>query len=403
MDHTPSWYPKTNRNTAPRADHTPGWYPKEQSTTPEIRPTAAESTDQSLEIVPLDQPLYQGPRTNRRAFLTLAAAAGAAAIGGAGLLRGETPVEPTMGSAMDAQGAVAPPMTVQPPPVNVTSTRTVAAGSDLANRTLVVVELQGGNDGLATLVPRNAGALYDTREAVHIPDEELLDFTDDFGWNPKLAGLSGHGMAAVLGLGATTGFNGSHFEMEQRWWAGKSSGQDLPFTGFFGRLCDQLAVDQPVTGVSLGSNASPALRADHAVTVGLSDYRAGWFLHTDNAFYRNMRTAMAAMANGSTMPSDMSGDAVFARMTGARAGLSDTLSFGETLAEIDEERVDSVYPQYELGKLFGAASELIRQEAGIRVIHLTHGGFDTHSNQRGTHDYLLEQLGEAMGLSLIHI
>ena len=59
MDHTPSWYPKTNRNTAPRADHTPGWYPKEQSTTPEIRPTAAESTDQSLEIVPLDQPLYQ--------------------------------------------------------------------------------------------------------------------------------------------------------------------------------------------------------------------------------------------------------------------------------------------------------------------------------------------------------
>lgn len=368
-------------------NHTPDWHTPQQPTAPE--------TSASVEIVPVDQPLYRAPRTTRRKFLTLAAAAaGAAAAGGGGyLLRGDgttpAPTAAPMTEATSIAGAA-----------DMVSARPLPASADVANRTLVVVELQGGNDGLATLVPREAGALYDRRNNVHIPDEELLDFTDEFGWNPKLAGLAGNSIAAVVGLGTTTSPDGSHFEMERRWWAGKSSGGDLPFTGFFGRLCDQLATDQPVAGVSIGSNASPALRTDRAVTIGLSDIQAGWFLHSDEPFFANMRGAMSAMAAGSDMPTSMSGDTMNRRMLGARNGLSDTLSFGDTLAEVDFERVDEVYPRTELGEHFGAASELIRQESGLRIIHITHGGFDTHSNQRGTHDYLLEQLGDAMGVFL---
>ena len=300
-------------------------------------------------------------------------------------------------SSMSSPPPSTNPISTPVAPVDMTSTRPLAASADVANRTLVVVELQGGNDGLATLVPREAGVLYDTRGDLHIPDEELLEFTDEFGWNPNLAGLAGHGLAAIVGLGTTNNPDGSHFEMERRWWAGKSAGGELPFTGFFGRLCDELATDQPVTGVSIGSNASPALRADHAVTIGLSDIQAGWFLHSDEPFFANMRHAMSAMAAGADMPRGMD-DSMNQQMSGARTGLSDTLSFGQTLAEIDQERVNEQYPQTELGGHFGAASELLRQESGLRIIHITHGGFDTHSNQRGTHDYLLEQLGDAMGV-----
>ena len=360
-------------------NHTPNWYqpkPEQQAKTTELVVT---------------EPLYRAPKTNRRGFLALAAAAGATAMGGAGYLlaRDGSPIdrsEPNVALGTE-DGAEA---------VDMTSSRPLAASADVAGRTLVVVELQGGNDGLATLVPRNAGVLYDQRPDLHIDDAELLDFTDEFGWNPNLAGLAGHSLAALVGLGSTHSPDGSHFEMERRWWSGKSLGRDLPFTGFFGRLCDQLVTDQPVTGVSIGSNASPALRSDHAVTVGLSDLRAGWFLHSDEPFYRNMRRAMSAMADGTDSATEM-GATESQRLGRARTGLSDTLNFGRSLAEVDEERIQQIYPQTELGGLFGAASELIKQDVGLRVIHLTHGGFDTHADQLGTHNYLLEQLGDAMG------
>ncbi len=343
--------------------------------------------------------LYQGPKQSRRGFLTLAAGAGAAVVGGAAVW--STRSRPSQEAVANPSPQAEAQSTEAA--VDMTPQRPLPASADTANRTLVVVELQGGNDGLATLVPREAGTLYDRRESIHIPDEELLDFTNEFGWNPNLAGLAGHGIAAVLGLGTTNDPDGSHFEMEKRWWAGKSSGRDIPFTGFFGRLCDQLATDQPVTGVSLGSNASPALRAENAVTIGLSDVQAGWFLHSDDDFFRNMQRAMAMMASGTDMSPGLDQADATQRVRMAREGLADTLAFGDTLAEMDEDRMAERYPQSELGELFGAAAELIRQESGIRVIHLTHGGFDTHSDQRGTHDYLLTQLGDAMGAFLSDI
>ena len=342
-----------------------------------------------------DHPLHEAPRTNRRGFLTFAAAASAAAIGGVSMWPEGSSEAANLGEDEAAGG--------DSTAVDMTSDRALAASADVANRTLVVVELQGGNDGLATLVPRDSGVLYDRRGNLHIPDEELLDFTDDFGWNPNLAGLSGNGIAAVVGLGATDRPNGSHFEMEQRWWSGKSSGEDLPFTGFFGRLCDQLVTDQPVTGISIGSNGSPALRSEHAVTIGLNDIDAGWFLHSEEAFFANMRRAIGQMASSQDIASGLTGEANLKRMVAAREGLADTLAFGGSLGEVDQERVDQLYPRTDLGGMFGTASELIRQEAGIRVIHLTHDGFDTHSDQRGTHNNLLEQLGDAMGVFLSDI
>lgn len=370
-------------------NHTPDWYQPPSN-------AQAGAGAEPLEIAPLpQQPLYRSPKTNRRGFLALAAATGAAAVGGAGYLLAHDAF-PRSTAKRDGDASSEGGAANGGSDVDMTSARPLAASADVAGRTLVVVELQGGNDGLATLVPRNAGVLYDQRGDLHIDDSELLDFTDEFGWNPNLAGLAGHSLAALVGLGSTHSPDGSHFEMERRWWSGKSAGGDLPFTGFFGRLCDQLVTDQPVTGVSIGSNASPALRSEHAVTVGLRDMNAGWFLHSDEPFYSNMRRTMAAMAGGSDSADDMS-SAASERLSRARAGLSDTLNFGRSLVEVDEERIQQAYPQTELGGLFGAASELIKQDAGIRIIHLTHGGFDTHSDQLGTHNYLLEQLGDAMG------
>ena len=333
----------------------------------------------------MDEPFHTKPRPSRRKFFGLAAGGVAAAAGGSALLQGDDqPVAfQTSPESTPADATSTPTPTSAP--------RHLPATEDVAGRTLVVVELQGGNDGLATLVPREAGVLYDRRENLHIPDEELLDFTDEFGWHPSLAPLLGHNVAALVGLGVTGSPDGSHFEMERRWWAGKSSGTDLPGTGFLGRLCDQLATDQPVAGLSMGSGPSPALRSDKAITVGMDDPSAGWFLRSEDTWFQNFRMAISAMsADRVTNPTPHEA---------AMAGLSDTLEFANSLREIDDEATER-YHNTQLASALGVAAELISQDTGIRVIHISHGGFDTHSDQRGSHAYLLEQLGDATGAFL---
>ncbi len=320
---------------------------------------------------------------SRRSFLGFGAA-GAVATGGAlwGLNRSGVPIESAIDAAVpaivDDVVADALPEPFEPDPA-------------LAGRTLVVVELSGGNDGLSTVVPRDAGVLYDRRPNLHIPDEELLDYTDDYGLNPGMAALVGRPMATLLGVGTTNMPDGSHFEMERRWWAGKSSGGDLPGTGFFGRICDQLAGEQPVTGLAVGSGANPSLQADKAVTMGLSDPGSAWFLSTEDPWINAFTKGMEALADGQVgMPPILA----------ARQGLSDTLAFADTLRQIDTEGIRDRYPETHLGWQFGLTAELIEQKAGLRVIHITHGGFDTHSDQRGTHEYLMMEYADALGAFL---
>ena len=97
------------------------------------------------------EPMHAAPSPSRRRFLGFAAA-GAVTAGGAAIAlgRGEAGVT---GAASSGTLPAGPTTTTTP----------VVASADVAGRTLVVVEMQGGNDGLATLVPRNAGVLYDRR------------------------------------------------------------------------------------------------------------------------------------------------------------------------------------------------------------------------------------------------
>ena len=54
---------------------------------------------------------------------------------------------------------------------------------------LVVVELDGGNDGLNTVVPYGDDAYYRERPKIAIPAEQVLRIDDHFGFHPSLGGF----------------------------------------------------------------------------------------------------------------------------------------------------------------------------------------------------------------------
>lgn len=254
------------------------------------------------------------------------------------------------------------------------------------DRTLVVIELQGGNDGLATLQPIGDNRLRGMRPDLMSADDELIDAGNGFGWHPNLAGMAQLGMAGVVGVGSTTP-DFSHFEMEQRWWRGDSNERSRLATGFFGRLCDQLDVGSPVTGLSLSGGPTPALLADKAVTVGLTDPGANWFFRSEDPWLDVYRSTVSAMAEPSASDSPAMG--------AARAGLSDMTAFSESIAQV-EEGDDQRYPWSDLGQQLRFASEVMSIEAGVRILHVRLGGFDTHTGQQWRHAELMNELSEAV-------
>jgi len=253
-------------------------------------------------------------------------------------------------------------------------------------RLLVVIELQGGNDGLAMLTPLDQGRLLSSRPDLVAEPGELVDAGSGFGWNPNLATLAASGISAAVGVGSNDpGF--SHFEMEQRWWRGESGEQSRLGTGFFGRLCDQLDKGAPVTGLALAGGATPALSSDKAVTVGLSDPGSSWFFREENPWLDAHRATLTAMSDAAATDDD--------RFAAARQGLDNTMRFAASLGEFDPDG-DDRYPWTDLGQQLRLASQVIQVEAGVRVLHVQLGGFDTHTGQRWRHDDLMSELGEAV-------
>lgn len=328
-------------------------------------------------------------RPTRRQLLAMLGAGGVFAAGGHRILRGSD------GSPLALPG-LDPSGVARPAPAAVASG---APSADVAGRLLVVVELRGGNDGLATVVP-DSGRLRDLRPTVLTDETPLVDFAPETRLHAELAGLRDRGLAVVQGIGTAVP-DGSHFEMETRWWRGDSAGDLSIRTGFLGRLCDELAEPGTITGVTVGQAASPFLTADKATTIGIPDPWAGWFLGEDDAWFQNLRRGLRSMS------ADADGHDPLSL---ARGGLGDALAFGELLESLQAEaeavyeagddgitgREAKGYPDTDLAFQLQIAAGLLESDSGVRVVHVELGGFDTHDGQMYQHDDLMRNLGPSL-------
>jgi uncharacterized protein (DUF1501 family) len=130
---------------------------------------------------------------------------------------------------------------------------------DPAAKTLVLVTLYGGNDGLNTVIPHADPAYAAARPDFAYPPGELLDLGDGFALNPGLPGLHklfGQGRLAVLhGVGYPKP-NRSHFQSMDIW---QTAQPDRPgTTGWLGRWLDAAGGD-PRLAISFEPVLPPVL------------------------------------------------------------------------------------------------------------------------------------------------
>lgn len=254
------------------------------------------------------------------------------------------------------------------------------------SRVLVLVDLQGGNDGLSTLVPASSGRYYDLRPDLAVEDPLAID--DEVGLHPNLERLHRRGVAVVEGVGPVDG-DLSHFAMSARWERGDVDGTKTLRSGFLGRLADTLDQGSPLVGASMGG-PTPWLTNATAATLSLGGRNDLWFLQpTDWDEASAFQAGLRRLGEGRE----------------GRAGLigqshTQLLDLAAALPDESDEEIDWQQPMLseggELGQQLFLAADLIEADLGMRVVYTRIGGFDTHDSHAWEHPQLMGQIDAAI-------
>jgi uncharacterized protein (DUF1501 family) len=171
---------------------------------------------------------------SRRQFLALAGGVGA--VGALGVALGPRAWDAAFAGGRPARGTLAP-----------------------AGRSLVLVTLYGGNDGLNTVVPSGDPHYVAARGGLAVDPTSLLPMADGYSLHPSLPGFkklwdAGH-LAVVHGVGFANP-NYSHFESMDIWQSGARGAPDG--TGWLGRWLDRTNAS-PLRAIGIGPSVPMAL------------------------------------------------------------------------------------------------------------------------------------------------
>ena len=271
-----------------------------------------------------------------------------------------------------------------------------------AGKTLVVIEMAGGNDGLNTVIPYAAPEYAKFRPTIGVPAGNVVKLDAKLGLHPRLKPLGDlyekGQVAVVTGVGYPNP-NRSHFQSMDIWQTGRPQIDAKERTGWLARYFDADGhfKGNPLSGISLGSALPLALFADDVPASVIGNGRDYGF--SINGPDKGVQDALRSLyAEGTVAGSN----AEFVRNVGSDA-YSSTDVLKKAFNDYDTAKSNTVAP-YPQGNGLAAGlqtiAKLIAGGVGSRVYYLNMGGFDTHANQVGQHGALMGQLADAVSAFL---
>jgi uncharacterized protein (DUF1501 family) len=280
------------------------------------------------------------------------------------------------------------------------SAKAIANGSsrDDNGRILVVVQLDGGNDGLNTVVPYADPEYRKHRPKLQIAAKTVLKINDHIGFHPALTGFAKLLEEKKLAVVQSVGYpnpNRSHFESMAAWHTAQMNPTaDIP--GWLARVMDQKfrAPGGDAPALHISSELLPqALYGSqrHVPSVSsLEQFRRRLGI-PESPVATQQRGLLDALGNERRGKSNSLlryvEDSTLITYTSS-ARLENALSGG---------KVTSTYPDYSvLGRRLRLVAQMIRAGLTTSMYYTQLDGFDTHANQQGTHQGLLQQVGESL-------
>ena len=261
-----------------------------------------------------------------------------------------------------------------------------AAAPEKDGRVLVVVQLDGGNDGINTVVPFADEGYAKGRKALRLDARDLLKIDDRVGFHPSMRGAAKLLESGRLAIAPGVGYpnpNRSHFESMAIWQSARLDPEEKEGPGWLGRGLDEgpATADGPGSSLFVGSGPVPvALRGRRAVASALERLED---LTLDP-------TAKSARAVASSAPGDD-----LAAFVG-RSTL-DAYTSSDRLAALAQGRDGGpAYPSTGLAGRLRTVARLLKGGHPARIYYTTQSGYDTHAGQAATHGALLGELSGAL-------
>src|ERR1700737_3413452 len=260
-----------------------------------------------------------------------------------------------------------------------------------SDRVLVVINFQGGNDGLNTVVPFGMPDYYRYRPSIGIAPNDVLRLDDVVGLNPVLAPLKkmydGGNVAIVQGVGYPDPDH-SHFRSTEIWQTAQPKGYES--TGWLGRYLDEAALPkQNLFNAVAISNIVPEMLLSRTTDVPAIDALRGYGLRSDKSAAN--KEAFHEFVRDTTVP-------FRSPFLAQVAEIEDHAQRGaEELPKlVAGYQTQATYPATALGRSLALAAQIVGSKLGTRVVYLQHGSFDTHVTQRQTQDRLVADFGSAI-------
>jgi uncharacterized protein (DUF1501 family) len=260
------------------------------------------------------------------------------------------------------------------------------------DRVLVIVNFQGGNDGLNTVVPFGMPSYYTYRPSLAVPQNDVLRINDTVGLNPQLKAFKDmydKGQVAIVqGVGYPKP-DFSHFRSTEIW---QTAAPDAYVsTGWLGRYLDGagLPAANLFNAIAIADVLPEALVADRVDVAAIAQLN-GYGLSSDRN--RSLgRDAFHSLVADNNVPFRSPYLAQVAQIEDhAQRGAEELPQL------IAGYKPAGTYPATPIGRSLALAAQIVGSRLGTRVLYVQLGSFDTHTTQKGTQDRLLTDFGAAI-------
>src|SRR5919197_6711317 len=274
----------------------------------------------------------------------------------------------------------------------VLAAKTAAVQND---RVLVMIQLGGGNDGLQTVIPINNPTYRDFRPQLAAAATKAQPITKDLALHENLRGIKKLYDAGKVAIVQGVGYPNpsfSHFDSIRVWqtadparrqqdgWLGKTIAKNYDSAG------------HPLVGCACGTTEIPGALRDLEATLTVVNSQQSFKFNGGD----DMDNAMGALYTGTP---GIYGALFDTAVTTARDTIAQlkTSASGYTPKAQYSDNAKLVYSsKNQLAAALQLAAQLIVTGTGVKILHVTLGGFDTHYTQQQRHDDLMGYLDSAI-------
>jgi uncharacterized protein (DUF1501 family) len=258
-------------------------------------------------------------------------------------------------------------------------------------RTLVLINLYGGNDGLNCVIPHGDDRYYQLRPGLAIPQSDVLAIDARVGFNPGMRSfksLYDKGLVAVVqGVGYPNPDH-SHFRSTEIW---QTAAPDrYEHTGWLGRYFDDagLAPNNLFKGVAVSKVLPEVMVSDRTDIPAIPELGSYTMIADRNAA---ARSAFSQQARDRSLPFQSPYLAHVMAIEGDAQRSSEQLP-----RLVAGYTTKAAYPSTSLGRSLALAAQIVGSNLDTRAIYIEHGSFDTHVSQKMTQNRLLTEFSDAI-------